>query len=71
MGDNVPMWGEAMEGGPTMNETEYHQAIYEAAKKVIELHTIDGAKSYERKRFLLEMDRRIDNLEQALEGKET
>ena len=54
-----------------MNETSYHQAIYEAAKKVVELHTIDGAKSYERKRFLLEMDRRIDNLKHALEGKET
>ena len=54
-----------------MNETEYHQTIYDAAKAVVELHTIDGARGYERKRFLLEMDRRIDNLKDALEGKET
>ena len=52
-----------------MNQTEYCQTIYEAAKQVVEFY-YGPEMGYEREPFLLEMDRRINNLKQALDGKE-
>ena len=47
-----------------MNETEYHQAIYEAAKKVVEFYYGPEIRN------LSTLEKLIDNLQHALEGKE-
>ena len=79
MGGYMPLRNKTMEGPSIMmhdqlNNPEYCQGIYEAAKDVVEykerVDTLGDLTVKEMNDFFRTLGRRINNLKRALEGKE-